>query len=153
LNLRWGRFYSEVPQGRRNSKIGLFLATGLASVMLTSRLGSTRPSIATGGVGAIPGVALAALVMGLLTFGLGLLNVSGVITSIVVGAMLTTVIALPILIRKLSLQEPSGSLDYVVCVVRRNASVLRALPCRIWPIAHPSMPAWIMRHQMPGPNI
>lgn len=110
----------------RRVKFWLFLATGLAaglaSVMLTSRLGSTRPSIATGweleivtmvvlggvsitgGVGTIPGVVLAALVMGLLTFGLGLLNVSGIIMSIIVGAMLIAVIALPILTRKLSLR-------------------------------------------------
>ncbi len=108
----------------RRIKFWLFAATGLAagvaSVMLTSRLGSTRPSIATGweleivtmvvlggvaitgGVGTIPGVVLAALVMGLLTFGLGLLNVSGIIMSIVVGVMLIAVIALPVLARKLS---------------------------------------------------
>lgn len=94
------------------------LAAGLASVMLTSRLGSTRPSIATGweleivtmvvlggvsitgGSGSILGVVLAALVMGLLTFGLGLLNVSGIIMSIVVGVLLITVVALPILLRR-----------------------------------------------------
>jgi rhamnose transport system permease protein len=97
------------------------LAAGLASVMLTSRLGSTRPSIATGweleiitmvvlggvsitgGTGSIPGVVLAALVMGLVTFGLGLLNVPGIIMSIVVGAMLITVIALPVLARRVAL--------------------------------------------------
>ena len=108
----------------RRVKFWLFLAAGLAaglaSVMLTSRLGSTRPSIATGweldivtmvvlggvsitgGTGTIPGVVLAALAMGLLTFGLGLLNVSGIIMSIVVGAMLIAVVALSILLRRLS---------------------------------------------------
>ena len=95
------------------------LAAGLASVMLTSRLGSTRPSIALGweldivtivvlgginiqgGAGTIPGVVIAALVMGLVTSGLGLLNVPGIIMSIVIGAMLICVIALPILLRRL----------------------------------------------------
>ncbi|WP_075215463.1 ABC transporter permease [Mongoliimonas terrestris] len=105
-------------------KFTLFLMTGLAagaaSVMLTSRLGSTRPSIAfgwelevvtmvvlggvsiLGGSGTIPGVVLAAFVMGLVTFGLGLLNVPGIVMSIVIGAMLITVIALPILVRRLA---------------------------------------------------
>ncbi len=95
------------------------LAAGLASVMLTSRLGSTRPSIALGweldivtvvvlggvniqgGAGTIPGVMIAAFVMGLVTSGLGLLNVPGIIMSIVIGAMLITVIALPILVGRL----------------------------------------------------
>lgn len=103
-------------------KLLLFVATGaasgLAAVMLTGRLGSTRPSIALGweldvvtvvvlggidiqgGSGTIPGVVMAALVLGLVTYGLGLLNVPGIIMSIVVGLMLIGTIALPILVRK-----------------------------------------------------
>ena len=95
----------------------LFLLTGLmsgiAAVCLTSRLGSTRPSIATGwelevvtmvvlggvnilgGSGTIPGVVLAAFVMGLVTFGFGLLNVPGIVMSIFIGILLIGVIALP----------------------------------------------------------
>ncbi|MEJ2023371.1 MAG: ABC transporter permease [Maritimibacter sp.] len=98
-------------------KFILFLLTGLmagvASVCLTSRLGSTRPSIAfgwelevvtmvvlggvniLGGSGSIPGLVIAAFVMGLVTFGLGLLNVPGIVMSIVIGALLISVIALP----------------------------------------------------------
>ncbi len=98
-------------------KFILFLLTGLmagvASVCLTSRLGSTRPSIGfgmelevvtmvvlggvniLGGSGTIPGVVIAALIMGLVTFGLGLLNVPGIVMSIVIGALLIGVIALP----------------------------------------------------------
>ena len=101
----------------------LFLLTGLmsgiAAICLTSRLGSTRPSIAAGfelevvtivvlggvsilgGSGTIPGVVLAAFVMGLVTFGLGLLNVPGIVMSIVVGLLLIGVIAVPRLISKL----------------------------------------------------
>ena len=89
-------------------KFILFLLTGLmsgfAAICLTSRLGSTRPSIAfgwelevvtmvvlggvniLGGSGSIPGVVIAAFVMGLVTFGLGLLNVPGFVMSIVIGA-------------------------------------------------------------------
>lgn len=99
----------------------LFLLTGLmsgvAAVCLTSRLGSTRPSIATGmelevvtmvvlggvnilgGSGTIPGVVLAAIIMGLVTFGFGLLNVPGIVMSIFLGLLLIGVIALPRLIR------------------------------------------------------
>ena len=95
----------------------LFLLTGLmsgiAAVCLTSRLGSTRPSIATGwelevvtmvvlggvnilgGSGTILGVVLAAFVMGLVTFGFGLLNVPGIVMSIFIGLLLIGVIALP----------------------------------------------------------
>lgn len=99
----------------------LFLLTGLmsgvAAVFLTSRLGSTRPSIAQGwelevvtmvvlggvsilgGSGSILGVVLAALVMGMVTFGLGLLNVPGIVMSVFIGALLIAVIAIPRLLR------------------------------------------------------
>lgn len=98
-------------------KFMLFMLTGLmsgvAAICLTSRLGSTRPSIAQGmelevvtmvvlggvnilgGSGSIPGVVIAAFVMGLVTFGLGLLNVPGIVMSIFIGALLIGVIALP----------------------------------------------------------
>ncbi|WP_309083416.1 ABC transporter permease [Chelativorans sp.] len=100
-------------------KFILFLLTGLmsgiAAVLITSRLGSTRPSIAQGyelevitmvvlggvnilgGAGSILGVVLAAFIMGLVTFGLGLMNVPGIVMSIFVGLLLIAVIALPII--------------------------------------------------------
>ena len=95
------------------------LMAGVASILLTSRLGSTRPSIAfgyelevvtmvvlggvaiLGGSGSIIGVVLAALIMGLVTFGLGLLNVPGIVMSIFTGLLLIVVIALRILWRRL----------------------------------------------------
>jgi rhamnose transport system permease protein len=108
--------FSGVRVGR--IKFILFCLTGLmagiASVLITSRLGSTRPSIAQGyelevitmvvlggvsilgGAGSILGVVLAALIMGLVTFGLGLLNVPGIVMSIFIGLLLVVVIALPI---------------------------------------------------------
>ena len=101
-------------------KMILFLLTGVmsgvAAVCLTSRLGSTRPSIAyaweleivtmvvlggvsiLGGAGSILGVVIAAFIMGMVTFGLGLLNVPGIVMSIFVGALLIGVIAIPRLI-------------------------------------------------------
>ena len=93
---------------------------GLASVFLTSRVGATRPNMALGwdleviavvvlggigilgGTGTMPGVVLAIFVMGTFTFGLSLHNVAGIIMSIVVGALLITAVALPIIARKLA---------------------------------------------------
>ena len=95
------------------------LMAGIASVLLTSRLGSTRPSIAQGwelevvtmvvlggvsilgGAGTITGVVIAAFIMGLVTFGMGLLNVPGIVMSIFIGLLLIVVIALPIVYRML----------------------------------------------------
>lgn len=107
----------------RRIKFILFLLTGLmsgvAAVCLTSRLGSTRPSIAfgwelevvtmavlggvniLGGSGTIPGVVLAALIMGMVTFGFGLLNVPGIVMSIFIGLLLILVIAAPIVWRRI----------------------------------------------------
>ena len=114
---RWGRVTFAVganPVASRYSGIAvnryrfaLFALTGLfsgvAAVLLTSRLGSTRPSIAQGweleiismvilggvsvwgGKGSIVGVVLAALVFGLTTFGLGLMNIPGIVLSIFTG--------------------------------------------------------------------
>ena len=94
--------------------------SGVAAVLLTSRIGSTRPTIATGfelevvtmvvlggvnilgGAGTIPGVVIAAFVMGLLTFGFGLLNVPGIVQSIFIGTLLIAVIALPIVAGKIA---------------------------------------------------
>jgi len=129
---RWGRTifalganpiaarWSGVPVDRY--RFMLFAVTGscsgLAAVLLTSRLGSTRPSIAQGweleiismvilggvsvwgGKGTIPGVMLAAVVLGLVNFGLGLLNVPGIVMSIIVGTLLIMVVAIPVLAQR-----------------------------------------------------
>jgi rhamnose transport system permease protein len=54
-----------------------------------------------GGSGTIAGVVIAAFVMGLVTFGLGLLNVPGIVMSIFVGLLLIITIAIPIVVRRL----------------------------------------------------
>lgn len=104
-------------------KFILFVLTGvmsaIAAICLTSRLGSTRPSIAVGweleivtmvvlggvsilgGSGSMLGVVIAAIVLGMVTFGLGLLNVPGIVMSIFVGLLLISVIALPIVINRI----------------------------------------------------
>jgi rhamnose transport system permease protein len=60
-----------------------------------------------GGAGSIIGVVLAAFIMGLVTFGLGLLNVPGIVMSIVIGGLLIAVIALPVLARRLQQRKHS----------------------------------------------
>ena len=88
--------------------------SGVAAVCLTSRLGSTRPSIALGWeleivtMVVLGGVidprrlrhhprrrASPRFVMGMVTFGFGLLNVPGIVMSIFIGLLLIAVIALP----------------------------------------------------------
>lgn len=89
------------------------VAAALAAVMLTGRIGSTRPNIALGweldaitmvilggvaiegGRGSIVGTVLAALLMGLFTFALGMLNVSGIVMSMLIGVLLVVAMVLP----------------------------------------------------------
>ncbi|MDX3926414.1 MAG: ABC transporter permease [Shinella sp.] len=119
-NNQTAALFSGIRVGR--VKFVLFMMTGLmaglASICLTARLGSTRPSIALGwelevvtmvvlggvsilgGSGSIPGVVLAALIMGMVTFGFGLLNVPGIVMSIFIGLLLIAVIGLPIVYRR-----------------------------------------------------
>jgi len=93
---------------------------GVAAAFLTSRMGATRPNMAlgwdleviaivvlggvsiAGGSGTMIGVILAIFVMGMMTFGLELINVPGILMSIVVGLLLITAVALPIVVRKIS---------------------------------------------------
>jgi rhamnose transport system permease protein len=105
----------------------LFVATGLASgiaaILVTSRLGSTRPSIAqgweleiismvilggisvAGGRGTVAGVVLAAVLLGFVTFGLGLENVPGIVMSIFVGALLILTVAIPAALKRFRLHR------------------------------------------------
>ena len=135
---RWGRVifavganpvasrFAGVPVDRY--RFALFALTGLfagvAAVLLTSRLGSTRPSIAQGweleiismvilggvsvwgGKGSILGVVLAAMVFGLITFGLGLMNIPGIVMSIFVGSLLILVVAVPALLERFKSARP-----------------------------------------------
>jgi rhamnose transport system permease protein len=95
------------------------LLAGLAATLLTARIGSTRPNIAlgweleiitmvilggvsiAGGSGTIPGVVLAVFILGLITFGLSLINVPGIVISVILGCLLIVSIAGPILARRL----------------------------------------------------
>ena len=99
----------------------LFVAVGLmagfASVLLTGRIGSTRPNIAmgweldaitmvilggvsiNGGSGSLLGVVLAIVVLGMFTFGLQMMNVPGIVMSMILGGLLIVSMIVPILIR------------------------------------------------------
>jgi len=102
-------------------RFGLFVLigvmAGLAAILLTGRIGSTRPNIAqgwelevvtmvilggvsiAGGAGTIAGVVLSVLVLGLTTFGLSLINVPGIVISILIGILLIVAISAPIIIK------------------------------------------------------
>ena len=95
---------------------GLFC--GIAAVLLTSRIGSTRPNIATGleldaitsvvlggvaitgGFGGIFGVVIANFLLGYLKFGMGLVNVPGRVMNLVTGSLLIVAIVIPELIKR-----------------------------------------------------
>jgi rhamnose transport system permease protein len=98
-------------------RMGLFVFAGLmaalAAIMLTGRIGSTRPNIAMGweldaitmvilggvaiegGRGSIVGSMLAVLLLGLFTFAMGMANVTGIVMSMVIGALLIVSMVLP----------------------------------------------------------
>ncbi|ABM57870.1 ABC transporter permease [Verminephrobacter eiseniae] len=103
-------------------RLALFVFAGLmaavAAILLTGRIGSTRPNIALGweldaitmvilggvaiegGRGSIVGTMLAVLLLGLLTFGMGRANVTGIVMSMVVGMVLIAAMVLPRLFRR-----------------------------------------------------
>lgn len=99
------------------------LMSGLAAILLTSRIGSTRPNIAMGweleiitvvilggvsilgGSGKILGVVLAVLVMGMVMFGFGLINVPGIVMSIFIGSMLIATLLISNFLNKVLRQK------------------------------------------------
>jgi len=94
------------------------LMAALAAILLTGRIGSTRPNIAIGweldaitmvilggvaiegGRGSVVGTMLSVLLLGLLTFGMGMANVTGIVMSMVIGALLIVSMVLPRLRRR-----------------------------------------------------
>lgn len=104
-------------------RMGLFVFAGvmaaLAAVLLTGRIGSTRPNLAMGweldavtivilggvsilgGRGSVVGTLLAAVLLGSFTFAMGMLNVTGIVVSMVVGGLLIVAMVLPQYLRRL----------------------------------------------------
>jgi rhamnose transport system permease protein len=103
-------------------RFALFVFAGLmaavAAILLTGRIGSTRPNIAMGweldaitmvilggvaiegGRGSIVGTMLAVLLLGLFTFGMGMANVTGIVMSMVIGVLLIVSMVLPRLLKR-----------------------------------------------------
>lgn len=114
--------YSGVPVAR--IKIAVYTLSGfmagLAGMVLAARFGSTRPDIGlglelavitaavlggvdiNGGVGAMVGAVLSLLLIGLLRFGMGLLNIQGQVQGMVIGLLLILSILLPNIVRSVS---------------------------------------------------
>jgi rhamnose transport system permease protein len=114
--------YSGVAVARL--KLILFTLSGfisaLAGMVLAARFGSTRPDIGTGleltvitaavlggvdingGTGTMWGTALSLLLIGLMRFGMGLINIQGQVQGIVIGLLLIFSILLPNTVRNLS---------------------------------------------------
>jgi rhamnose transport system permease protein len=114
--------FSGVPVTR--IKLIIFTLSGimaaLAGLILAARFGSTRPDIGSGlelsvitaavlggvdingGIGTMGGAALSLLLIGLMRFGMGLLNIQGQVQGMVIGLLLILSILLPNLTRNLS---------------------------------------------------
>ena len=104
-------------------RLALFIVigvmAGLASVLLTGRIGSTRPNIAmgweldaitmvilggvniNGGSGTLTGVVLAIFVLGMFTFGLQMANVPGIVMSMILGGLMIVSMIVPIIIQRM----------------------------------------------------
>nr|WP_315246210.1 ABC transporter permease [uncultured Albidiferax sp.] len=107
--------FSGIEVDRYRLRLFVFagLMAALAAILLTGRIGSTRPNIAMGweldaitmvilggvaiegGRGSIVGTMLAVLLLGLFTFALGMANVSGIVMSMIVGGLLIVSMVLP----------------------------------------------------------
>jgi rhamnose transport system permease protein len=101
-----------------NYTISGFMAA-MAGLVLAARFGSTRPDIGTGlelsvitaavlggvdingGKGTMVGAAMSLILIGLMTFGMGLLNIQGQVQGVVIGLLLILSILLPNLARNI----------------------------------------------------
>jgi rhamnose transport system permease protein len=114
--------YSGVPVAR--IKLIIFTVSGamaaLAGLVLAARFGSTRPDIGNGlelsvitaavlggvdingGSGTMVGAVLSLFLIGLLRFGMGLLNIQGQVQGVVIGLLLILSILLPNVARRLT---------------------------------------------------
>lgn len=118
-------FYSGVNVAR--TKMIIFTLSGfmsaLAGIVLAARFGSTRPDIGTGlelavittvvlggvsingGKGTMVGAILSLILIGLMRFGMGLINIPGQGQNIIIGLLLILSILLPYLARQLAKRE------------------------------------------------
>lgn len=115
---RTAAFFSGVPVARIRQILFTLngLMAGVTAIFLTSKLGSSRPNVATGyeleviaiavlggaspsgGKGSILGACLAFILMRLLRYGMGLRNIPGQVMMVVIGVVLIGVVMIPNLI-------------------------------------------------------
>ncbi len=115
---RTAAFFSGVPVARIRQTLFVLngLMAGVSAVFLTSKLGSSRPNVATGyeleviaiavlggaspsgGKGSILGACLAFILMRLLRYGMGLRNIPGQVMMVVIGIVLIGVVMIPNLV-------------------------------------------------------
>src|SRR5512133_2891382 len=114
--------YSGVPVARIKFIIYTLsgFMTALAGLVLAARFGSTRPDIGTGlelsvittavlggvdingGIGTLGGAVLSLLLLGLMRFGMGLLNIQGQVQGVAIGLLLILSILVPSLFQGFS---------------------------------------------------
>jgi rhamnose transport system permease protein len=129
--------YSGVPVAK--IKLIIFTLSGfmaaLAGLILAARFGSTRPDIGTGlelsvitaavlggvdingGTGTMLGAALSLLLIGLMRFGMGLLNIQGQVQGVAIGLLLILSILVPNLVRNISIRSTGLQLRSVLMIV------------------------------------
>lgn len=115
---RTAALFSGVPVARIRQILFTLngLMAGVTAIFLTSKLGSSRPNVATGyeleviaiavlggaspsgGKGSILGACLAFILMRLLRYGMGLRNIPGQVMMVVIGVVLIGVVMIPNLI-------------------------------------------------------
>ena len=141
-------FYAGVNVAR--TKLIIFTLSGfmsaLAGIVLAARFGSTRPDIGTGlelavitavvlggvsimgGKGTMVGAILSLILIGLMRFGMGLINVPGQGQNIVIGLLLILSILIPHLGRQLT----SGDVKWDKAVVGKTAVAILSIALFIW---------------------
>jgi rhamnose transport system permease protein len=129
--------YSGVPVAR--IKLIIYTLSGLmsamAGVILAARFASTRPDIGlgmelsvittvflggistTGGIGSMTGAVLSLLLIGLMRFGMGLVNIQGQTQSIAIGLLLVVSILIPNVVRNFSSRKKAVNMQTIVLVV------------------------------------
>ena len=141
-------FYAGVNVAR--TKLIIFTLSGfmsaLAGIVLAARFGSTRPDMGTGlelavitavvlggvsimgGKGTMVGAILSLILIGLMRFGMGLINIPGQGQNIVIGLLLILSILLPYVGRQLT----SGGVKWDKALVGKTAVAVIAVALFIW---------------------
>lgn len=144
--------YSGIPVAR--IKLILYTLSGfmaaLAGLILAARFGSTRPDIGTGlelsvitaavlggvdingGRGTMLGAVLSLLLIGLMRFGMGLLNIQGQVQGVAIGLLLVLSILVPNLVRGVSAFRGNLNVRTVVSIVAFTVILMLFLAFFFW---------------------